>query len=112
MDGVRVSKTPRLFLTHWQVKLSPGVRAGLSSRTGSWSLTARPRDSKLFFFFFSDFLPRGLVPDAFGYGVQGVLKLHWPVIGQIQDLIIPGKHLAMFGGCKNMIFLHLVSCPQ
>ena len=67
VDQVRVSKTPGLFLTHWQVKLSPGVRPGLSRRTSSWSLTARPRDSKLFFFFFSDFLPRGLVPDAFGY---------------------------------------------
>ena len=40
-----------------------------------------------------------MVPDAFGYGVQGVLKLHWPVIGQVQDLMIPRKHLAVFGGC-------------
>lgn len=52
VDGVRISKTPGLFSIHWQVKLSPGVRAGLSHRTSSWSLTARSRDSGIFFFFF------------------------------------------------------------
>ena len=47
VGGVKVQKTPGLLLTHWWVKLGPGVSAGLlTSRALSWSLAAGPRDTR------------------------------------------------------------------
>ena len=47
---VRVLKTLGLLLSHWQVKLGPGVNAGLlADRDGSWSLDAGPRDPRACF---------------------------------------------------------------
>ena len=67
VGGIRVSKNLELLLTHWQVKLDPGVSAGLlSGRAGSWSLAAGPSNPRVHFRLLSE---EGAVPDTGGYVV-------------------------------------------